>query len=184
MDRFTWGVVAGAVLLVLVAVGSVGVLQTRAATVDLTRPEGVIRAYYAAFEADRPERAWDLLSSTATSRTTRDSFIQRATGYRPSHNARITVDRVEVEGETAYAYLSIAYGGGGLLDSGTSARTETVRLDREGGQWRITVPPDPYLLEAPTRFSAPSVPPTSVPPTSVPPTSVPPTSAPPTRAAS
>jgi hypothetical protein len=165
MDRFTWGVVAGAVLLVLVAIASVAVLQTRSATVDLSRPEGVIRAYYEALDAGRPERAWDLLSSTARSRTTRDTFIQRATGYRPSRNARITVDRAEIEGDTAYVYLSITYGGGGLLDSGSSTSTVTVRLDRESGQWRITVPPDSYLIDTPTSFGPPIAPPTSVPAT-------------------
>jgi hypothetical protein len=26
-----------------------------------------------------------------------------------------------------------------------------VRLDREGGNWRITVPPDPFLIQGPPR---------------------------------
>jgi hypothetical protein len=148
VDRFTWGVVVGAVLLVLAAVGSVAVLQARAAAPDLSTPEGVVRAYFTGLDAGRPDQVWDLLSSTARAGTTRDEFIQRATSYRPSGDARITVDSVTIDGDTAVVRLSRTYGGGGLFGGGGSSRV-TVRLDREGGVWKITVPPDPYLIERP-----------------------------------
>jgi hypothetical protein len=151
MDRFTWGVVGGAVILVLVAVGSVAALQGRTSQPDLSTPEGVVRAYYAAFQEGRPDRAWDLLSSTAKGGTTRDEFIRRATGFSPATGARITVDGVEIEGDTAIVRLSRTYGGGGLFGSSGGGTPITVRLDREGGNWRITVPPDPFLIQGPPR---------------------------------
>jgi hypothetical protein len=151
VDRFTWAVVAGAVLLVLVAVGSVAVLQSRTVEPDLSTPEGVVRAYYAALQEGRPDRAWDLLSSTAKAGTTREEFIRRATGFTPGFGARITFDSVETEGDTAVVRLSRNFGGGGLFGSSGGGTPITVRLDREGGAWRITVPPDPFLIQAPPR---------------------------------
>lgn len=149
MDRFTWGIAIGAVLLILAALGSVLLLQPRTGTVDLSRPEGVVRAYYAALESGRAERAWDLLSASAQGSTTREEFIQRATSYRPGREGRIATERVEIEGDTAYVHLSRTYGGPSLF--GPQGRTEsiTVRLDRAAGGWRITVPPEPYLIAFP-----------------------------------
>jgi hypothetical protein len=149
VDRFTWGVVIGALLLVLGAVGSVAVLQARSAAPDLSTPDGVVRAYYAGLDAGRPDQVWDLLSGAARAGTTRDAFIQRATSYRPSGDARITVDSVTVDGDTAVVRLSRTYGGGGLFDGGGGSSPLTVRLDRENGAWKITVPPDPFLIERP-----------------------------------
>ena len=139
--------VVGAVALVLAAVGSVAVLQAGTAAPDLSTPAGVVRAYYTGLDGGRPDEVWDLLSSTARSGTTRDEFILRATSYRPSGDARITVDSVSVDGNTAVVRLSRTYGGGGLFGGGGSSPI-TVRLDREGGGWKITVPPDPFLIES------------------------------------
>jgi hypothetical protein len=149
VDRFTWAIVGGAVLLVVAAVTSVALLQSRSMPPDLSTPAGVVRAYYIAIDEGRPERAWDLLSSTARSGTTRDEFIRRATSFRTSSEARVSIDGVEIEGDTANVRLGRTYGGGGLFDSGGSTTYVRVRLDREGGAWRITVPPDPYLIERP-----------------------------------
>ena len=45
MDRFTWGIVAGAVLLVALGLVSVTVLRRPVAAPDLSTPDGVVRAY-------------------------------------------------------------------------------------------------------------------------------------------
>ena len=58
------------------------------------------------------------------------------------------MDSVTVDGDTAVVRLSRTYGGGGLFDGGGSSPL-TVRLDRENGAWKITVPPDPFLIERP-----------------------------------
>jgi hypothetical protein len=155
MDRFTLGVVVGAVLLVIAAVVSVVLLQGQSAAPDLSTPEGVVRAYYAALDQGHPEQAWDLLSSRARAQTTRDEFIQRAISFRPGREQRVTIDSVEIVGDTANVNLSLTSSGGGLLGGGSYSQTVRVRLDREDGQWRITVPPQPYLIDSPRQAPAP-----------------------------
>jgi hypothetical protein len=163
MDRFTLGVVVGAVLLVIAAVVSVALLQGQSSAPDLSTPEGVVRAYYAALEQGRPEQAWDLFSSRAQAQTTRDEFVQRAISFRPGREQRVTIDSVEIVGDTANVNLSLTSSGGGLFDGGSYSQTVRVRLDREGGQWRITVPPHPYLIDSPRPAPAPAAPLTPVP---------------------
>ncbi|MGH2355257.1 MAG: hypothetical protein ACRDI2_12990 [Chloroflexota bacterium] len=149
MDRFTWGVVAGALVLVAVAIGSVALVQGQTAPPDLSRPEGVVRAYVEAIDTNRPERAWELLAASARSGTTRDEFIQRATSSGRLREGRVAIESVEVTGDTAVVRLSRTYGNGGLFGPSSYTNQTTVRLEREAGQWRITVPPDPYLIDVP-----------------------------------
>lgn len=146
MDRFTWGVAAGAVLLVVAALGSVILLQARTAPPDLSRPQDVVRAYYDALESGRPERAWDLLAPSAQAGTTRQEFIQRATSFRPGRDGRIAVERVDIEGSTAIVRLNQTYGAPSLFDPGGGSNSVTVRLERGTAEWRITVPPEPYFI--------------------------------------
>ena len=63
----------------------------------------------------------------------RDAFIQRATSYRPSGDARITVDSVTVDGDTAVVRLSRTYGGGGLFDGGRVCPPHRAPGPRERG---------------------------------------------------
>ena len=67
----------------------------------------------------------------------------------------MTIDSVEIVGDTANVNLSLTSGGGGLLGGGSYSQTVRVRLDREDGQWRITVPPQPYLIDSPRQAPAP-----------------------------
>jgi len=151
VDRFTWGIVAGALLLVLLGIASVTLWQRPAPPPDLTRPEGVVRAYVEALDTGHPERAWDLLSTAARAGIDRETFIQRATTSTPSRpsEGRLTIDSVEIAGDTARVDLARTYDSGGLLGSSSYTTHSTVRLEREGGQWRISVPPDPYLINRP-----------------------------------
>lgn len=156
MDRFTWSIVAGAVLLVAAGLASVTVLQRPAAPADLSTPEGVVRAYVTAIETQHPDQAWDLLASGARGNLTRDEFVRRASTQGHSRSGRVAIDNVVVEGGTARVELSRTYeGSGGLFGSSAYTTNNTVRLEREGGQWRISVPPEPYLLERP--FPPPAV---------------------------
>jgi hypothetical protein len=146
MDRFTWGVVVGAVLLVIVGLASVTLLQRTAPPPDLSRPEGVVRAYVVAMEEGRPEVAWDLLAAPARADVTRDEFIRRATTFRRGQASRLAIEQVAVEGSTARIELARTFGGGGLFGPSSYTERSTVRLEREGGSWRITVPPDAHLI--------------------------------------
>jgi hypothetical protein len=148
VDRFTWGLAAGAVLLVVAAVLAVTLVQSRQDAPDLSRPEGVVTAYLNALRTRHPEVAWDLLSTSAQAGTTRESFIDRATTFRPDSQERVTVDRVDLQGDTAYVTIGRTSGGGGIFSAPYTSET-TVRLVREDGRWRIAVPPDVYLISPP-----------------------------------
>jgi hypothetical protein len=150
VDRFTWGIVVGAVLLVAVGLASVALLQRPAPPPDLTTPDGVVRAYVIALDAGHPEQAWDLLTTGARSGTTRDEFIRRATAEGRPRYGRVAIETTTVEGNTALVELSRTFGsGGGLFGDGGGSQRITVRLEREDGAWRIAVPPDSYLLDRP-----------------------------------
>jgi hypothetical protein len=148
VDRFTWGIVVGAVLLVAAGLVSVTVLQRPPGPPDLSTPEGVVRAFVTAIETQHPEQAWDLLTTGARGTMTRDEFIRRASAQGRPRSGRVAIDNTVEEGNIARVELSRTYeGGGGLLGPSSYTTTNTVRLEREGGQWRISVPPDPYLLD-------------------------------------
>jgi hypothetical protein len=156
VDRFTWGIVVGAVLLVAVGLASVALLQRPAPAPNLATPDGVVRAYVIALDTGHPEQAWDLLTSGARSGTTRDEFIRRATAEGRPRYGRVAIEDTTVEGNTARVELSRTFGsGGGLFADGGGSQRITVRLEREDGAWRIAVPPDSYLLDRP--FPAPAV---------------------------
>jgi hypothetical protein len=160
VDRFTWGIVVGAVLLVAAGLASVTVLQRPPAPTDLSTPEGVVRAYVTAIETQHPDEAWDLLTAGARGGLTRDEFVRRTSAQSRPRSGRLAIDSVAVEGSTARVELSRTYeGSGGLFGSSSYSTTNTVRLEREGGQWRISVPPEPYLLERafPPAAPAPAV---------------------------
>ena len=156
MDRFTWGIVVGAVLLVVAGLASVTLARRPVAAPDLSTPEGVVRAYVTALDTDHPEQAWDLLTASARSGTTRDEFIRRATAEGRPRYSLVAIERTTVEGNTARVELARTFAGsGGLFGSGDSTEHLTVRLERESGAWRISVPPDAYLIDRPFSGAVP-----------------------------
>src|SRR5437763_3386267 len=96
MDRFTWGIVVGAVLLVAAGLASVTLARHPAAAPDLSTPEGVVRAYVTALDTGHPEQAWDLLTTGARSGTSRDEFIRRATAEGRPRYSLVAVERTTV----------------------------------------------------------------------------------------
>jgi hypothetical protein len=123
----------------------------------------VVRAYIEATDGGHPERAWDLLAKSARKDVNRDDFIRDATLIRHSDSSRVAIESTEIEGNTARVELSRTYAGGDRL-FGPSSYTNriTVRLEREDGEWRITVPPEPHLISK--RFVAPPAAPQPGPP--------------------
>jgi hypothetical protein len=149
MDRFTWGIAGGALLLVVLGIASVVLLQQPSGPPDLSRPEGVVRAYVQALEAGRPEDAWALLAEAARQDVTRDEFIRRATqeGTFRRRTSRLAIESAEIDGSVARVLLARTYdSGGGLFGPSSFTERTMVRLVRESGAWRIEVPPEPFLI--------------------------------------
>ena len=151
MTRFTWGIVIGVLALVAVALALAFAAPTRTQPPDLTTPEGVTLAFALALQQGDADQAWNLLAPSAQAQTTKDRFATRAAGVRGSYErARLTVDDATIDGDTARTNLVRSYAStGGLFGLGNSSysNTSTTRLARDNGQWRITTPPDPFLVE-------------------------------------
>jgi hypothetical protein len=150
MDRFTFAVVGG--VLALVAAGLVTAASLRgqlSSTPDLSTPGGVALAYAVAEQRGDAQAAWDLLAASAQQRGDRERFLARA-GHTQPDNTYLSTDDERVDGDTASVTLVETYpGSGGLLGRSTSTSRATVRLVREPAGWRITVPPDDFLLLTP-----------------------------------
>ena len=150
MDRFTFAVVGG--VLALVAAGLVTAASLRGqvgSAPDLNTPAGVALAYAAAEQRGDAQAAWDLLATSAQQRGDRERFLARA-GHSQPDNAYLSTDEERVDGDTASVTLVETYpGSGGLLGRATYTNRVTIRLARESAGWRITVPPDDFLLIGP-----------------------------------
>ena len=162
MDRFTWAIVAGTITLIAVAIAAVLVVRRNPTPADLTTPDGVVRVYIEALDTGYPERAWDLLGERQQADVPRDEFIRRATGAFPrGREGRVAIEATEITGDTARVDLSRTYAGGGPPIFGASSYTSrfTARLERQRGQWHITVPPEEYrfMLERPVTAAPPNV---------------------------
>ena len=151
MTRFTWGIVIGVLALVGVALVLAYASPRSATAPDLSTPEGVTLAFALALQRGDADQAWTLLASATQSQTTKDRFITLAAGARGSYErARLSAEDTTVDGDTARTNLVRTYpNSGGLFGLGDSSYSNrnVVRLQRENGQWRITTPPDPFLLE-------------------------------------
>ena len=150
MDRFTFAVVGG--VLALVAAGLLTAASLRGqvgSAPDLNTPAGVALAYAAAEQRGDAQAAWDLLATSAQQRGDRERFLARA-GHSQPDNAYLSTDEERVDGDTASVTLVETYpGSGGLLGRATYTNRVTIRLARESAGWRISVPPDDFLLVTP-----------------------------------
>jgi hypothetical protein len=150
MSRFTWAIVAGVLALVVLSVGLAVALPRTQPEPDMGTPEGVALAYALAMQRGEPEDAWDLLAESARSQTTRDSFIARAGDVASSYErARLSVEDPRVTGDTARVQLVRTYpssSGPFGLGGGSFSNRNTVTLIQASGGWRISTPPEAFLL--------------------------------------
>jgi hypothetical protein len=154
MDRFTGVIIAGVLALVVAGVVAAVAVRGRETPPDMGTPGGVTLAYMQALQRKDDEQAWSLLATSTRARTNRFQFQQNVSGWgggwgdRRDERARLILESEQVEGDRASVELVTQFpSSGGLLDfNGTYSTRSTVRLVREDGNWRITIPPYPYLL--------------------------------------
>lgn len=150
-DRLTLVVASTVVGLVVVAIAVAALSRGRDVAPDLGTPEGVVLAYTQAEGRGDGAAAWDLLARSAQARGNRDQFIARVgsgeAGF--SRNAYISTEAAQVDSgglDASVVLVRRLAGSGGLFPAPSSSIRTTVRLTRQDGQWRITVPPNDYLL--------------------------------------
>jgi hypothetical protein len=145
MDRFTRLFVGGVLALVGAGLVTAVAVRGRDTPPDLTTPGGVVLAYALALQNDQPQAAWDLLATPVQDRNDRDLFIAHA---RIDDDAALSTDNVQVtNGSSATVVLLRRHPAAGLFGGydGYTNR-DTVVLVREADNWRISVPPDPWLV--------------------------------------
>jgi hypothetical protein len=147
MDRLTWAVVGGVLVLVASGLLIAALGRGRGTVPDLTSPSGVVVAYATAEQRGDGQTAWDLLAGSAQALGDRDHFLAAvANGGSPTSTYLSTEDE-QVTGDSASVVLLRTQPGSvGLFGSSGYTSRVTVRLVREDGSWRISVPPDDYLL--------------------------------------
>jgi hypothetical protein len=149
MDRFTLAVVGGVLALVATGLVAAAVVRGHSPQPDLSTPSGVVLAYALAEQRGDGQAAWELLATTVQVRTSRDQFLVRF-GNRSRDRQYVTVEdeRLDAIGSSGASVVLVRTypDSGGLFGSSSYTNRTTVRLTEESSGWRITVPPDPYLL--------------------------------------
>jgi hypothetical protein len=152
MDRFTWGVVLGVLVLAVGAFVMVLVARGTDPAPDLATPDGTVRAYIAAVQDRRADDAWALLEGPEAVRPAHAPGSQRMTEaefrrdvnnlHRPS-NRRIRIAEVRPSGDTTNVEIEIVTGSNGsfFFDGGSQSRRVAFSLKQAGTGWRITAAP-------------------------------------------
>ena len=148
MDRFTYALAAGVLALIVGALATAIVVRGRARPPDLSTPAGVVLAYATAEQRGDPLAAWNLLDPAVQARSDREAFLARASD---GDQAYLTVEdeRIDaLDGATVVLVRTYPSAGGIFSGGGGGGYTSrsTVRLARQGTDWRITAPPDSYRL--------------------------------------
>jgi hypothetical protein len=140
VDRFTLGIVLGAVVLVALLCAVILARPNDSQPMDETRPAGVVHNFYLALLRNDPKTAYSYLSAEAQSKQPYERFAAQYSGPRPEQ--RLRIDDEQLEGDTARVTLRWSSGGGGgfPFGSGEFTSTRTVVLRREGEAWKLAQP--------------------------------------------
>ena len=155
MDRFTWAVAGGVVVLGVVAIISAAVLRGSPPP-DLSTPGGVASAYVLAIQSKHADEAWALLDSPRAvdvqpvrgGTPTKEDFQRQVNNSYSDPNKRIRLLKTEETGDTARVDPEITHVSQApvLLGGGSASRTLSMSLKRSGESWRITAAPAVYEL--------------------------------------
>lgn len=143
-DRSLLAIAGGIAATVVVAVLIVVVLGDRPpAPFPPGTPEAALQGYVGAWEDEDLEAAYAYFSRGVKATLPFDEYRQvvRDQGNFPGgapQQRRVTIDKVELDGERAEVYLSIEYSfDGGPFFGGGYRDTRTINLVREAGDWKI-----------------------------------------------
>ena len=145
-DRFLIGIIAGIVLLVVVAVIVVLVRDQAGEYVAADRPEGVAHNYFLAIQRLDYDRAYSYLSDELKSKPDLDDFITNIDNFGDRSEASLKIGQSTITNDRARVEVSVTtYRRGGLFDSGsyTNWTTAHFRLTSDGA-WQLLEFPYPY----------------------------------------
>jgi hypothetical protein len=152
VDRFTWGIAGGVLLLVAAGLAAAALQRSRSSPPDLATPSGIVLAYGLAEQRGDAETAWNLLAPSVQSRADKDRFLAAVGRTDAATTQYLSTEDERVTGDAATVVLVRTYAAAGaLLATQSFSNRATVRLTRDPAGWRITVPPDEYNLVSPAR---------------------------------
>lgn len=145
-DKFLIGIIAGIVLLVVVAIILVLSRGQNEAYVADDSPAGVVRNYFLAIQKKDYERAYGYLADDLKSKPDLDKFIRDMSNQGLNSEASLQIGETRPDDERSQVDVSITtYSGGGIFDSGSYTSQETVHLRRNAqGGWKLISFPYPY----------------------------------------
>ncbi len=135
-DRFLIGILIGIGVLVLVAVTLFLTRQDTPEYKSEDTPEGVVHNYALALYQDNHEKAYGYLADTENKPTYnefRENFLNQ---YADPSNVGLEIGETEIEGEQAFVVLHLIYGPSDPFSSSYRG-TETARLERQDGEWKL-----------------------------------------------
>ncbi len=145
IDRFTWAIILGVVVLIAAAIVTVAVSGGRgwqsADYMNENTPEAVVHDAFLASVRNEPDVAINHYSKDVLDEDDERPFRERFNYYdhnRPARRLRILDVDIDEENDRAYVRIAIDnFYQGGLFDSGTSTYRRTIPLVREDGEWKI-----------------------------------------------
>ena len=143
-DRSLLAIAGGIAAIVVVAVATVVLLGDRPpASFPPDSPEAAVQGYLAAWQDEELEAAYAYFSADVRSHLPFEQFRQAARDQGGldfpggPERRRVTIDRVELEGDRAEVYLSIEYSFDGGILGGGYRDSRDIHLVREAGAWKI-----------------------------------------------
>ncbi len=151
IDRFTWGIVIGVVVLIAAAIITVVVSGGRgwqsADYLNEDTPQAVVHDAFLASVRNEPDVAIDHYSLDVLKEDDGPPFRERFSYYDHDRPARrLLILDVDIDEENDRAYVRIAidnFNQGGLFESSTWTYRRTIPLVREDGAWKIDTE-DPF----------------------------------------
>ena len=138
LDRFTLGIVTGALALVGALFLIVLAQPDRIEPIDESRPAGVVHNFYLALLNDDPRKAYGYLSAEAQSKTPYEQFARQVSSNRSGR--RVRIDEERIEGDTARVTVRRTYSSDGdffPFSSGEYTHEVIYVLRLEQGAWKL-----------------------------------------------
>ena len=154
-DRFLLGILAGIVLLLLVALISVVALRRPTPDLPAGTPGGVVQRFYNALEQRDYAQAYSFLGGAITNTLRLEDFVTfNAQNGSNGQQTRGRIDSEKTTGDQSTVTVSVTHfysSGGPFSGSSEYTTSETFTLRREAGAWRITSLPYAYGPSSPPR---------------------------------
>ncbi len=136
-DRFLTGILAGIVILIVLALALFFVRSGQTGYVDGSDPEAVLHNYVVALDQEDYERAYSYVAAGANFPSYNEFRASMSISRRMDRGNGLEIDAAQIDGNEAVVPITVvSVGGGPLADTYRSSQIAT--LTRQEGSWKIT----------------------------------------------